>query len=81
MSVSKRLPISRVGEQIDNPRFFRKEEQALARAHRKLASARKRTLQREKRRQVVARVHERVRWRRENFIRRTLWPPWSNASG
>jgi putative transposase len=60
------------GEQIDNPRFFRKEERALARAHRKLTSAHKGTPQREKRRQVVARVHERVRWRRENFIRQQV---------
>ena len=44
------------GEQIDNPRFFRKEEQAVSRAHRKLSKAHKGTLQREKRRQVVARV-------------------------
>lgn len=60
------------GEQIDNPRFFRKEERALVRAHRKLTSAHKGTPQREKRRQVVARVHERVRWRRENFIRQQV---------
>jgi putative transposase len=60
------------GEQIDNPRFFRKEEQAVSRAHRKLSKAHKGTLQREKRRKVVARVHERVRWRRENFIRQQV---------
>jgi putative transposase len=60
------------GARIDNPRFFRKEEQALARAHRKLSKAHKGTLQREKRRKVVARVHERVRWRRENFIRQEV---------
>jgi putative transposase len=60
------------GEQIDNPHFFRKEERALSRAHRKLSQAHKGTLQREKRRKVVARVHERVRWRRENFIRQQV---------
>jgi putative transposase len=60
------------GGQIDNPRFFRKEEQALARAHRKLSKEQKGTPQREKRRKVVARVHERVRWRRENFIRQEV---------
>ena len=60
------------GEQIDNPRFFRKEEQALSRAHRKLSQAHKGTQHREKRRRVVARVHERVRWRRENFIRQEV---------
>jgi putative transposase len=60
------------GEKIDNPRFFRKEEQALSRAHRKLSKTHRGTLQREKRRKVVARVHERVRWRRENFIRQEV---------
>jgi putative transposase len=60
------------GGQIDNPRFFRKEEQALSRAHRKLSKEQKGTQQREKRRKVVARVHERVRWRRENFIRQEV---------
>ena len=40
--------------------------------HRKLSKAHKGTHQREKRRQVVARVHERVRWRRENFIRQQV---------
>ena len=60
------------GGQIDNPRFFRKEEQALSRAHRKLSKEQQGTPQREKRRKVVARVHERVRWRRENFIRQEV---------
>ncbi len=60
------------GEQIANPRFFRDEERALAHAHRKLSQEQKRTKQREKRRKVLARVHERVRWRRENFIRQQV---------
>jgi putative transposase len=60
------------GEQIANPRFFRQEERALSRAHRKLSRAQPGTEQREKRRKVVARVHERIRWRRENFIRQEV---------
>jgi putative transposase len=60
------------GGQIDNPRFFRKEELALARAQRKLSKEPKGTSQREKRRKVVARVHERVRCRRENFIQQEV---------
>ncbi len=60
------------GEQIDNPRFFREEEHALARAHRALSKEQKGTKHREKRRKVVARVHERVRWRRDNFIRQQV---------
>ena len=54
-------------EQIDNPRFFRREEAALATAQRQHAKEVKGTPKRRKRRKVVARVHERARWRRQNF--------------
>jgi transposase len=47
------------GEEIANPRFFRTEEAALARAQRKLSKAPKGSQQRKQRRKVVARVHER----------------------
>jgi putative transposase len=57
------------GERIENPRFFRQEEAALARAQRRLSHTQPGTRQREKRRKAVARVHERVKRRRENFIR------------
>ncbi len=43
------------GEAIDNPRFFRSDERALAKA------------QRQKKRQVAARIHERIANRRRNF--------------
>jgi putative transposase len=56
------------GSSIDNPRFFREEEETLARAQRRLAKEAKGTPQRRKRQKVVARVHERIRWRRENFV-------------
>lgn len=55
------------GTEIENPRFFRKEEQALAkvqRAHSKLAKG---SPERRKHRKAVARVHERIAFRRENF--------------
>src|SRR2546428_7932562 len=81
---SKRLPASEAGvgidvglksfaylstgEEIANPRFFRREEAALARAQRKLSKAPKGSKQRARRRTVVARVHERIRHRRKNFI-------------
>jgi putative transposase len=55
------------GETIENPRFFRAEEQALANAQRRLSKEAKGTPRRRKRRKVVARVHERTRWRRRNF--------------
>src|SRR5258706_13877168 len=56
------------GEAIANPRFFRTEEAALARAQRKLSKAPKGSREREHRRKVVARVHERISNRRTNFI-------------
>jgi putative transposase len=57
------------GEEIPNPGFFRGEEVALARAQRKLSKARHAgSREREKKCKVVARVHERIRNRRNNFI-------------
>jgi putative transposase len=56
------------GETIANPRFFRTEEAALARAQRQLASAPKGSKQRARKRKVVARVYERIGNRRNNFI-------------
>src|SRR6266705_276097 len=58
------------GTEIENPRFFRKEEKALARVQRKHSKLAKGTHGRRKHRKVVARVHERITWRRENFTTR-----------
>src|SRR2546421_3887258 len=55
------------GEEIANPRFFRKEEKALAKVQRKHSQLAKGTRQRRKHRKVVARVHERIAFRRDNF--------------
>ena len=55
------------GEEIENPRFFRKEEKALVKVQRKHAQLAKGTPERRKHRQVVARVHERIKFRRDNF--------------
>jgi putative transposase len=52
---------------IASPRFFRREEKALAKAQRRLAREPQGTTQRAKRRKVVARVHERTRWKRQDF--------------
>ncbi len=81
---SKRLPASEAGvgidvglksfaylstgEEIANPRFFRREEAALARAQRKLSKAPKGSKQRARKRKVVARIHERIGNRRKNFL-------------
>ena len=58
------------GEETPNPRFFRQEEKALAKAQRrwdKVKKQKKTDPVREKRRKVVARVHERIRNKRHNF--------------
>ena len=55
------------GEAIPNPRFFRKEEKALAKVNRKHSQLAKGTPLRRKHRKVVARVHERIKFRRDNF--------------
>jgi putative transposase len=55
------------GDEITNPRFFRTEEKALAKVQRKHAKLTKGTPERRKHRKVVARVHERIAWRRKNF--------------
>ena len=56
------------GTTIANPRFFRREAKQLAKVQRQLAKAEKGSAKRKKRRKVVARVHERIRHRRENFV-------------
>jgi putative transposase len=55
------------GTEIENPRFFRQEEKALERVQRKHAKLVIGSPERRTHRKAVARVHERVRWRRENF--------------
>ncbi len=55
------------GREIANPRFFRAEEKALAKAQRRLSKEEKGTPERATRRHVVARVHERIAWRRSDF--------------
>ncbi len=56
------------GQEIENPRFFREEEKALATDQKKLAKAEKGTPERKAKRKIVARVHERNLWRRTNFF-------------
>jgi putative transposase len=55
------------GDPVENPRFFRQEEKSLAKAQRRLSKAEKGAPERAARRNVVARVHERIAWRRGNF--------------
>jgi putative transposase len=55
------------GEEIANPRFFRKEEKILAKVQRKHSKLAKSTPERRKHRKRLARVHERIKWRRKDF--------------
>src|SRR5205807_3838003 len=55
------------GEEIAHPRFFRKGEKSLAKVQRKHDKLAKGTPERRKHRKVVARVHERIKFRRDNF--------------
>ena len=54
---------------IENPRFFRTEQKALAKAQRKFDKVKHqhRSPKRRKAKKVVARVHERIRNKRHNF--------------
>src|SRR5262249_20491499 len=55
------------GEKIDNPRFLREEEKQLTKAQKKLSTAPKGSSERKRRRKVVARRHERIANKRNNF--------------
>jgi putative transposase len=55
------------GDKIENPRFFREEEEALARVQQQHAKLAKGTPDRKKHVKAVARVHERITWRRADF--------------
>jgi len=58
------------GEFIENPRFFRKEETALAKAQRKFDTVKDKhgSKERKQTKKVVRRVHERIKNRRHNFV-------------
>ena len=56
------------GEKIATPGFFREEAKQLVKAQRRLSKVERGSPERHKRRKVLARIHERIRWRRENFV-------------
>ncbi len=58
------------GEHIDNPRFFAHEENALAKAQRRLSKAEKGSSERAKALKVVHRVHERITNKRGDFAQK-----------
>ena len=59
------------GENVDNPRFFHKDERALAKAQRRVAKQVRGSRKRRKARKVVSRIHERIRNRRHDFVHQT----------
>jgi len=54
------------GSTIANPRFFRRDERALAQVQRAHSKLEKGTPRRRRHRKAVARVHERIQWRRQD---------------
>lgn len=55
------------GVEIDNPRFFKRDENRIAIAQRRLSKQPKGTKERHKKRKIVAKIHARIRNRRSNF--------------
>lgn len=55
------------GEKVDNPRFFKKGEKALAKAQAKLSKLQKGTKERRKAGRVAAKIHERIKNQRKDF--------------
>jgi putative transposase len=55
------------GKTIENPRFFKRDEKALAKAQNRLSKTAKGTKERRKRGKAVAKIHERIRNRRKDF--------------
>lgn len=55
------------GEKIDNPRFLRTDEKALAKAQRRMSKCEKTTIARIKAKRVVRHIHERITNRRKDF--------------
>lgn len=55
-------------EKIANPRFFKTDQKALAKAQRKLSKQEKGMPKRKRVKKIVVRIHERISNRRHNFI-------------
>lgn len=55
------------GEQVDSPRFFRRDEKELAKAQRRLSRAEKGTSEYRKQRRVIQHIYQRIANRRRDF--------------
>ena len=58
------------GDRVENPKFYQKEEENLAKVSRKLSSCVKGSIAFRKARKPVARIHERILNRREDFTQK-----------
>jgi putative transposase len=56
------------GNKVENPKFILEEEKNIIKAQRKLSKLAKGTREWEKQRRVVARIYERITWKRQDFI-------------
>ena len=59
------------GTFVANPRFFRRDEKALAKAGRKQSKTKRGSILRRKANKVLSRIHERIRNRRHDFVHQT----------
>jgi len=55
------------GEEVPNPRFFRRDEKALAKAQRRLSQCKKESKEYKQRKRVVQHIHQRIKNRRTDF--------------
>lgn len=55
------------GQAVDNPRFFRQDEEELAKAQRRLSKCQKGSLEWHKHKMVVQHIHQRIKNRRDDF--------------
>ncbi len=56
------------GIEIDNPRFLKTDEKILATAQRRLSKQQKGSNERHKKRKIVAKIHNRIKNKRTNFV-------------
>lgn len=68
------------GKAVPNPKFYQIEQENLAKVQRKLSLCKKGSLEHQKAKKVVCRVHERISNKREDFIQK-LSQVWVNQYG
>jgi len=56
------------GSTIERERFFKEEQDNLAKAQQKLSKQRKGSVERKRAEKIVSRVHERIAFKRDNFV-------------